>query len=143
MKKQMSPNLRNVASKMFLPALLASVLLFNGVSNSLHAQNTTATYSKPAIRYVGKTNDQLVFQVDFDNINEEIFNLAIKDEDGNLLYTDRFKDKKFSKKFKVDQAGYGNMKLTFVLTTDKEKQTQVFQVNTNTRVVDDVVVTNL
>jgi hypothetical protein len=142
MKKQMTLNLRKTASKIALPALLASVLLFNGVGNSLHAQNSTS-YSKPVIKYVGKANDQLVFQVDFDNVNDEVFSLAIKDADGNILYVDRFKDKKFSKRFKFDQSGYNNMKLSFIITTDKEKDVQAFEINSNTRVIDDVVVTNL
>jgi len=70
-------------------------------------------------------------------------NVLIKDEDGNVLYADRFKDKKLTKKFKVNTAEYGDVRLTFVISTEKERTSQVFQVNTNTRVIDDVVVTNL
>ena len=141
MKKQ-TQNLRNTARNFIVPAFLFTALLVGSSTNSVNAQSAINSTS-PSVKYLGKSNDQLVFQVDYDNTNDEVLNLAIKDEDGNILYADRFRDKKLSKKFKVNSSEYGNMKLTFVLSTDKEKQSQVFQVNTNTRVIDDVVVTNL
>ncbi|HEU0064430.1 MAG TPA: hypothetical protein VFQ58_05335 [Flavisolibacter sp.] len=141
MKKQ-TQNLRNTARNFIVPAFLFTALLVGSGTNSVNAQSAINSTS-PSVKYLGKSNDQLVFQVDYDNTNDEVLNLAIKDEDGNILYADRFRDKKLSKKFKVNSSEYGNMKLTFVLSTDKEKQSQVFQVNTNTRVIDDVVVTNL
>jgi hypothetical protein len=140
MKKQMLKTISNVVRSRFIPVLLFSVLTLS--SNAIFAQEITST-GKPEVKYVGKVEDQLLFQVNYENNSNEAYTVAVKDEDGNLLYTDRFKDKKFSKQFRVTPSEYGNMKLVFVFSNDKEKQTQVVQINTNTRVVDDVVVTKL
>ena len=133
-------SISNVVRSRFIPVLLFSVLTLS--TNAIFAQDITST-GKPEVKYVGKVDDQLTFQVNYDNNTNEAFTVAVKDEDGNLLYTDRFKDKKFSKQFRVSPCEYGNMKLVFVFSNDKEKQTQVVQVNTNSRLVDDVVVTRL
>ena len=141
MKKQ-TRNLMNTARNFLVPALFV-VLSITGLSYGKAYGQSYTSNSKPSIQYVGKVNDQLIFQVDYDNPTNEAVNVLIKDESGNVLYADRFKDKKLSKKFKVNTAEYGDARLTFVISTDKERTSQVFQVNTNTRVIDDVVVTNL
>ena len=141
MKKQ-TRNLMNRARIFLVPALFV-VLSIAGLTYGKAYGQSINSNSKPSIQYVGKVNDQLVFQVDYDNPTNDIVNVLIKDEDGNVLYTDRFKEKRLTKKFKVNTAGYGDVRLTFVISTDKDKTSQVFQVNTNTRVIDDVVVTNL
>ncbi|HEV7621953.1 MAG TPA: hypothetical protein VGO09_09475, partial [Flavisolibacter sp.] len=136
-------NTSKLARNIFLPALLLGLLITEITPAQAQTQITASAFSKPAVKYLGKENNQLVFQLDFDNTTNEYFNVAIKDEDGNLIYMDRFKDKKFSKKFLVNQSEYGTMKLTFLVSTQNDKQAQVFTVNTNTRVIDDVVVTKL
>ena len=141
MKKQMR-NLLNRTRIFLVPALLV-VLSITGLNSGKAYGQSIISNSKPSIQYVGKVNDQLVFQFDYDNPTNDAVNVVIKDEDGNVLYADRFKDKKLTKKFKVNTAEYGDVRLTFVVFTEKERTSQVFQVNTNTRVIDDVVVTNL
>ena len=141
MKKQ-TRNLMNKTRIFLVPALFV-VLSIAGLSNGKAYGQSINYNSRPSIQYVGKVNDQLIFQVDYDNPTNEAVNVLIKDEDGNVLYADRFKDKKLTKKFKVNTAEYGDVRLTFVISTDKDRTSQVFQVNTNTRVIDDVVVTNL
>lgn len=141
MKKQ-TRNLMNKTRIFLVPALLVALSIAGLSSGKAYGQSITSN-TKPSIEYVGKVNDQLVFQVDYDNPTNEVVNLLIKDQDGNVLYNDRFKEKKLTKKFRVNTAEYGDARLTFVISTEKERSSQVFQVNTNTRVIDDVVVTNL
>lgn len=141
MKKQ-TRNLRNSIRIFLVPALLV-VLSITGLTYGKAYGQSINSNSRPSIQYVGKVNDQLVFQVDYDNPTNEVVNVLIKDENGNVLYADRFNDKKLTKKFKVNTTEYGDARLTFVISTNKDRTSQVFQVNTNTRVIDDVVVTNL
>jgi len=137
--------MRNLVNRtrIFLVPALFVVLSIAGLTYGKAYGQSFSSNSRPSIQYVGKVNDQLVFQVDYDNPTNDVVNVIIKDEDGNVLYADRFKDKKLTKKFKVNTAEYGDVRLTFVISTDKDRTSQIFQVNTNTRVVDDVVVTNL
>ena len=141
MKKQMR-NLMNKTRIFLVPALFVVLSIAGLTYGKAYGQSISSNF-RPSIQYVGKVNDQLVFQVDYENPNNDVVNVLIKDEDGNVLYTDRFNDKKLTKKFKVNTTEYGDARLTFVISTSKERTSQVFQVNTNTRVIDDVVVTNL
>ena len=93
MKKQMPLSLRNVTRKLIVPALF-SALFLNFIPDSLHAQNTSPSSEKPVVKYVGKINDDLLFQVDLDNSKEDVYSLTINDEAGNTLYSDRFKERR-------------------------------------------------
>jgi len=59
---------------------------------------------------------------------------------GNTLFQDTYSEKKFDKKFVFDKSENIG-KLTFVLRSLKDNQTQVFEINTVTRVVENVDVT--
>jgi hypothetical protein len=96
------------------------------------------------VKYVGVVEDQVVFQFNYENVTGEIFSVAIKDQNGNVLYSGKFNDKKFSKQFRMDKSELGNaVSLSFILTTQNDKQNQVFNVSSTSRVVEDVVVTKL
>ena len=139
MKKQFVNNLSRT-KKSILNLGLAG-FLFVGLPSVVIAEEKPGTPSGVSVNYVGSVDNQPVFQIEFDNKNEEQFTISIKDSDGNVLYVERSKDKKFVKRFKYQ--GEEAVKLTFVLSTDKEKQAQVFEVNKSIRVVQDVVVNRL
>jgi hypothetical protein len=140
MKKQFMSTFSNVVRKTMLSLGFASFLTLSFVPSVANAQDKPAGV---AITYVGTVDNQPIFQIEFENKNEDVFNISIKDDAGNVLYGEKFKDKKFSKKFKYQDAGIDDVKLTFTLTSEKEKQSQSFEINTNTRVIQDVVVTRL
>ena len=56
---------------------------------------------------------------------------------------ERFKDKEFTKSFKFDASDRSNVKLTFVLEGNKNVQSKQFNINSSTKVLDNVVVTTL
>ena len=136
MKKQFS----SVASLVVRFGLVAVLMV--GIVPGFAQGNATEEPTPVSIRYIGKLNDQPVFQIEFNNQNEEYFNVSIRDEEGNVLFYEKSKDKKFSRKFQLDK-DVNNVKLTFSLKTENQKQSQVFEVNNNYRVVEDVVVTRL
>jgi hypothetical protein len=140
MKKQF--NLSNAVRKTILSVGFTSFFLASFIPSVVNAQDKTPS-SPVVIKYIGNIDNYPVFQIEFDNKNEETFNISIKDDEGTVIYGEKFRDKKFSKKFKYEGAGAESMKLTFILMGEKEKQSQQFEVNTNTRVVQDVVVTRL
>lgn len=133
--------MKNSIRRTFAHAILVLALVVNTVPSSLMAQDNETPKPAAAIKYLGNNNDQLLFQVDFENKEEESFTLIIKDEEGNTLFNGRFRDKSFTKKFMFDRSEMGASRLEFTIGTGKGKQTQVFQVAT--RVVEDVVVTRM
>ena len=134
MKKQ---NLSAIVKKSFLSLGLSTLLLAGAVS----AQ--TSKSPVPNVQYVGTLDGQPLFRFQLDNKAGEIYHLTIKDDEGTVLYTERFTDKQFAKSFKFDNAERNNVKLTFVLEGNKTVQSREFNVNSSTQVLDNVVVTTL
>jgi hypothetical protein len=143
MKKQFMSNLSNAVRKTTVRFGLASFLVLSLAPSLVHAQGNILPTDPVVIKYVGTLDDEPVFLIEFDNKNEELLTVSIKDDGGNILYVEKFNGKKFSKKFKYLTSDQPNVRLSFTLSGDKEKQTQVFAVNSNTRVIQDVVVTRL
>jgi hypothetical protein len=117
-----------------------SLLLIAGTTVS-SAQ--TSTSPEPTVKYIGSLDGQPVFGVSLNNLNGGVYHFTIKDETGNILYAERVKGKAFSKKFKFENTDRQNVKLTFSLEGKEGVQSQEFQVNSSTRVFNDVVVTSL
>jgi hypothetical protein len=122
---------------------LAAILML-GIIPAVSAQTSNKT--NPAvvdIKYLGSVDNQPIFQVEFDNASQENIHVSITDEDGNVLYGEKFRDKKFSRKFKFEKSNSDPFKLKFTLTGDNAKLSQVFEVNTKVWTVQDVVITKL
>ena len=129
-------SIRGILLRTVLPALL--------LINCLPADAQDSFISNPnlQITYLGRTEDKLLFDVSLDNSAGENFKLFIKDEGSNVLFVKKFSGKKFSQRFEISKEELVNGKLTFVLVS-KNSQPQVFELATNTRIVEDVVVVKL
>jgi len=90
------------------------------------------------VSHIGNPEGSILFQVQYDNVGGGKFALIIKDNEGSVLYQDVFTDKKFDKKFQLPKEATG--KLHFIIKGYKTNHSQTFEVNTNTRVVEEVVV---
>ena len=144
MKKHFSINLNQAVRKTIVRLALTSFLFVNFIPGIAQAQDTTNPLAtEVVIKYVGALDEKPVFQIEFDNKEGENFILSLKDEDGNIIFHERFKDKRFSKKFQLDRSDLDNVKLIMTVYSLKDKQSQVFEINKNIRVVQDVFVTKL
>ena len=134
MKKQ---NLRSL--KIFVKgSFLALMLTFNVCAV---AQPFGDPIVKAAsVKHISTTNDKIIFQVSLDNETGEKFGLSIRDVQGNTIFQDVYSDKKFDKKFVLDKSENIG-KITFVVRSLKDNQTQVFEINTTTRIIENVDVT--
>ncbi|HJW17727.1 MAG TPA: hypothetical protein VJ499_11430 [Flavisolibacter sp.] len=136
MKTQTQNPMKSFAARIlfFLVILVSGTsVMANGITES----------QKPGISYLGKTEGQHVVQVNFENANSQPWALTVQDPDGNVLYTTKFNEQNFSKKFQVAQGDAPEVKLTFVFTSGKIKHTQTLEINTSSYTVEDVTVTKL
>ena len=140
MEKQMKNDVSNVRSTFVKMAMLV-VLLANSF-NLLHAQNIS-TSPEPEIKYIGVFDDQLVFEIEYNNEAQSPFSLEIRDENGYQFYFSKFKQKGFKKKYAISKAELGNSSITFLLTAHGNSTKQVFDVNASSRVVEEVSVVKL
>lgn len=144
MKTQIMKTLGSKVRNSSFLVVLFCLLSMNFIPASVRAQEGDQPNANPVeIKYIGTKDGKMCFQVDFDNQNEDNYNIAIKDQDGFVFFKDQFSDKKFSKKFLVDTNELGSSTIVFSFKSQKTKQPLVYQVNTSTRVVNDVVVTKL
>jgi hypothetical protein len=90
------------------------------------------------VTHIGNLEGSILFQVQYDNLSGDKFALIIKDNDGSVIYQDVYSGKKFDKKFQLPKESAG--KLHFIIKGYKGTQAQTFEVNTNTRVVEEVIV---
>ena len=141
MKKQALNPKKIVSGKTILRLALATLFLCS--LSFANAKSIIANEPPLEIKYLGAPDGQPVFQIQFDNASGETYVLSIKSDDGTVLYTEKVKDKKFLKKIKWNNSDTDKTKLIFTLTGEKEKTTQMFEINTTLRQVQDVVVTKL
>lgn len=105
---------------------------------SHHAVNADPRVPNAVITHVGSTSESLVFQVNLANQTGERFTLIIRDNTGTTLYRGAFSDKNFSKKFQLPKGD--SDKIVFVIRSASGNSTESFEVNSNTRLVEEVVV---
>src|SRR5579875_2778570 len=120
MKKQMT-KLSKAPRQLFAYVLLAS--LFFGF-NSVQAQDSKSTLPSVSVTYAGAIGGQPVFEINFDNSNQRVFDLSIRDENGVVLYSQIVKDKNYSKKFELSDMDLNDLRLVVVVTDIKAKASQ-------------------
>jgi hypothetical protein len=107
-------------------SLLFSVLIGGG-----HGAGTAE------VKYVPVSATQGVFNVVYNNTAGSRFVLKIEDQDGNQLYQNIFTDKVFSRNFQLAEPD-NYSKLVFIIRNLGDQSVQTFEVETNTRVIEDV-----
>jgi len=119
-------------------------LFFAGMSlaslaNGAHDPITGKSASTAEVKYVGNTNGEFFFNVLYSNETGSRFSVAILDGQGYQLYSGVYSVKNFDKNFKLaDPESFG--KLVFVIRNLGDNSVQRFEVDTNSRLVEDVVV---
>ena len=130
MKKQ------SIVKNMLLGGILTIAVAATTQAND--ATNFDPSKGKVEVKYAGYFNNDLSFNVKFNNPTGETFTLVVLDENGESLFKSTYSDKKFNKKFVLPKGE--NNKLTFVIQSGKENYTEKFNVQISTREVEDVIV---
>ena len=133
MKKQILRSLKIFVKGSFLALMLT-------VNAQAIAQPFDPIVKAATVKHISTTDAKIIFQVSLENEAGERFGVSIKDEQGNTIFQDVYSEKKFDKKFLLDKSDNIG-KLTFIVRSLKDNQTQVFEVNTTTRLIENVDVT--
>jgi hypothetical protein len=132
MKKQ---TVNNIVRNMIVAVFSMVLFMQANANNSVSSENKTE--KKIDIHYAGVFNEDLSFNVSFENPTGQSFTLNVFDEFGQSLYRANFSDKNFKKKFVVPK---NESVLTFVIQVGKEVYKEKFDVNIRTRQIEDVIV---
>ena len=124
--------------KAIITGLLSVILL--STTEASNTEKTDASKTKAEVHYTGLfNNDDLCFNVKFDNPVGNNITLTVLTEEGEHLFKSNFSDKKFDKKF-VLLKDAGVYKLTFLFQSGKEVYKESFDINIITREIADIVV---
>ena len=144
----MKNNVMSVSQRI-LRAALFSLILLSVVTVSLFPHAALAqgqfneTPTQASIKYMGLVEEKLLFNVSIENKEAERCWISIVDENGEVFYKQEFKEAKYTKTFGINKDEIEGKNLVFVLVKGKSKQEHVFNVSTNSRVIEDVVVAKL
>ena len=120
-----------------------AILIFSALNLSVSGQSVNSDFIKKSeVKHIESKDNKLQFQVLLDNEAGEKFSVSIKDEEGTLLFKEVYTDKKFAKTFEVP-ATENLDKVIIMIRSLENNQSQVFEINTTTRVYQDVVVSKL
>jgi hypothetical protein len=143
MNKQILQTVNGILRRAVAGTIVVCALMVTILSSKANAQQLTTAKNTPEIKYLGTVQDKLVFQVDFRSVANNSLFVSIKDDEGMVLFTEKIKDSKFSRKFAFDREEFEGKKLSFVIHDATETTAQTFQVARNLRLVEDVVITRL
>lgn len=132
-----SATINNIVKVLFFTAVMALLTVGTVLSANANEGNNPV-----AIKYIGAVGNQPVFQVEFDNAAEAELLVVLKDADGHVLYNEKFQGKHFSKRFQLNRSEE-DLNVSLNLINRKARQSQEYQINRNTRVVEDVTITRV
>lgn len=138
MKKQMMRVVSaNLASKFFKASAVALMLTVSAPA-IYAAGNPDPGVKNAVINHLATTGDNLLFEVKVANESGEKFTLVIKDNTGTTIYRGVYSDKNFAKKFQFPKGE--NDKVVFIVKSASGNKTESFEINSNTRLVEEVIV---
>ena len=134
----------NLFSKFFKTTIVIFMLSTSVAAETLAGpvfHTITGGVGKAEITHVASNLESMYFDVKVDNADGEKFSIIIKDESGSTLYRGSFKDKLFSKRFRLPKAD--SDKITFSIISSSGTKKESFEINTTSRVIEEVVVTRV
>lgn len=120
--------------------LIAFTLSFSTVTLA-NEEGPKKTVSE--LKYVGKLENQPVFQLDLNNSEEEEFSVTFRDEYGNILFSEKFTGVNITKKFLLNNDELSDAHLNVVVRARKRNTTDVYTINRNTSYVEETVVNKI
>lgn len=131
------------AAKMITVALIALCTI--GSSNTALASKNP---NEPMeLKYVGKTENQPVFQLNLNNPNASEYFISIKDQSGKVLYSEKVKGENIRRNYRFDINDFDlsspDFGITVQVTTAKTHKTEVFHVKSTAHVVENYEVAKL
>lgn len=123
---------------------VAAALLFMTLLSAPAAQAAGGTPKDAPVEvtYIGSVEGKPLIRISVDNPQGETAILTLRDEDGNLIYSDTIRDKNYARTLQFDELS-NNLKVRLTLRSKGETQTKIFAITTSTRTVSDVAVVNL
>jgi hypothetical protein len=122
----------------FTIVLLAFTIVFSTVTlaNDEAGKNSHTT----DLKFIGNVENQPVFELNLNNTEDDEFTVTFRDENGNVLYTDKFKGSNLTKKFLLKTDDLTDAVLNVVVKSKKGNTSDVYVINRSHSYVEETVV---
>lgn len=120
-------------------ALAVAFSFIATVSWATDGRNDTPAVS---LKYIGVVQNQPMFQLDLNSVEETDFYVSIKDQYGQVFYSEKIKAKNFTRNFRLDTGTFDDAVLK-VEVRDGNKKPEVFTINRNTRYYEETSISKL
>lgn len=95
------------------------------------------------MKFAGTIKDQPLFLLVFNNGQEQDFTITVRDQFGDILYRENIKASNTTRKFMLNTDELGESMVKFEISSKSYNKPVVFEVNRQSRVIEDVVVNKL
>lgn len=124
--------------------MVAFFTVFSVAASNVAVANNSSHSLPVELKFVGNLNNQQIFQLNYTgNAEENDVIISIKDEAGNLLYTENIKGEVFNKKFLFNNDEIDNGPLKLEVISRKSNKNAVFEIKHQTHFVKEVVVSKV
>ena len=138
--KQYFFKIRTVIFSLVITGAMATVAVLPVLANKEVTQ--PALNNQPAVEFVGTDVSSSTFHVTFNAEKQVKFELNVRDEDGDVLFRNTYETEKFSKYIKLmNDGGETGSKLYFTIRVLPNGKVHTFDVSSNVKLVNDVIVT--
>ncbi len=133
MKKTMNTRILAIALASIFTVTLSTTVLANDEKKAIPVE----------LKFIGNIENQPVFQLTFASPDENEFTIVVRDEFNTVLYRDFVKAGNVTKKFLLNTEELGNTTIQFEITGKKTHKKVIYEVNKQSRFVEDVVVNKM
>jgi len=126
---------------MTLIAVVALTLAFANTTLANGEKNPNT--SSIELKFIGKYENQPVFQLNLNNAQEDEFTITFRDDYGNVLYAAKVKGSNISKKFMLNTEEIGDNALSVEVKAKKNDKSDVYQINRVSNLVEETTVNKI
>ena len=84
---------------------------------------------KTELKFIGNMENQPVFELNLANKVEDEYTVIFRDQNGNVLYSDKFKGTGLTKKFLLKSDEFGDEVLNVIVKSKLGNTTEVYTIN--------------
>jgi hypothetical protein len=103
--------------------------LANGGGKSAKHTARTSGEDQVSVKFMGSTDRDVTFKVDFENPTGEKFALIVKNDNGDIVFNQQYTDTHFSKTVIIENTE-SDIQPTFIIRTSNQDIVRQFQVST-------------
>jgi hypothetical protein len=84
---------------------------------------------KTELKFIGNMENQPVFELNLSNKEEDEYTVIFRDENGNILFNDKFKGAGITKKFLLKSDEFGDEVLNVIVKSKLGNTTETYTIN--------------